>query len=101
MSVAFGIAQGGGCVVISAIPKPEEHFESRVGQTVACSVGSSSCASWKAKKTKFCSAAFFPSASEETKSLLPFSWTVFMMHLPCQDFLESLIRKGHIGSLIL
>lgn len=65
------------------------------GQKVACSGGSGSCASWKAKETKFSSAAFFPSASEEIKSLLPLCLTVFMMHLPCQDFLESLIRKGH------
>lgn len=31
MSVAFGIAQGGGCVGFSAVPRPEEHFESLGG----------------------------------------------------------------------
>lgn len=31
MSVAFGIAQGGGCEGFSAVPRPEEHFESLGG----------------------------------------------------------------------
>lgn len=65
---------------------------------MACSGGSGLLESQENKV--FCCAAFYSSASEEMKSFIAFSWAVFMMHLPCQDFLESLIRKGHVGSLI-
>lgn len=73
MSVAFGMAQGGGCVVFPAAARPEEHFESRVGAECGLFWWQWQLCLLESQENKvFCSAAFFPSASEEMKSFIAF-----------------------------